>query len=112
MPPLNEGGYLVNYLFELGPAVATMGGQGPITDLDLQAWQRNQGIDLTPWECRTIRTLSKDYCDQAADSTHPHCIAPWLSQSQISAQQAEAAWDRMEAMANARPGYDVKSSGT
>jgi len=79
MPPLDGGEHLVGLLFEIGPVTpGAMGAMAPISDQDLRAWQLNQGVKLTPWECRTLRELSRAYCGQLAESRDVHCPPPWI----------------------------------
>lgn len=79
MPPLAAGHHLLELLFEIGPTKpAGMGGQVGIDETDLLAWQSNQGIGLTAWECRTIRALSRDYASMLADATDRTCAAPYV----------------------------------
>ena len=61
MPPTNAGGYLVAYLFEVGPTMASGMGMGPVTHQEIAAWQSLTGIPLTPWDARAIRRLSIEY---------------------------------------------------
>lgn len=69
--------HIVSYLFELGPVVSTGMGQGPISHTEIEAWQRNTGIELDSWESRTLRTLSNDYAAEASKATERDCPAPW-----------------------------------
>ena len=90
MPPLNEGGYLLGILFEVGPVQpAGMGGAVAISDQDLRAWQHNQGLELSPWECSAIRSLSRDYASQLSDSSAANCPPPWVPQAILSAEQRD-----------------------
>lgn len=53
-------------------------GAMPLLWQELTHWQRNSGIDLTPWEAVTLRQLSADYVAEshaAESTTRP---APWL----------------------------------
>jgi len=77
--PEVDAEYLLAYLFEIGPTVAAGMGAGPISHEELRAWQANTGIELEPWEVRTLRTLSKDYLIQCAKSEKRDCPAPWKS---------------------------------
>ena len=45
MPPC-DCGYLVGYLFEVGPTM----GESPVTHTEIANWQRNTGIELNSWE--------------------------------------------------------------
>ena len=76
MPPC-DAGYLLGVLFEIGPTVPAGMGAGPITHGEIDAWQRNTGIALSAWECRTLRRLSMDYLGESHKATARDCPAPW-----------------------------------
>lgn len=76
MPPC-EALYLVGYLFEVGPTVAAGMGDGPLSHVEIDAFQRNTGIELTAWEARTLRRLSQDYAAQSHKSLARDCPPPW-----------------------------------
>lgn len=77
MPPI-DCGYLVSYLFEIGPTMAAGMGSGPITHGEIESWQRITGVDLNPWEARTLRRLSIDYLAESHKATQIDCPAPWV----------------------------------
>ena len=79
MPPVEGAGHLAEYLFELGPTMAAGMGAGPVTHQEIRAWQLNAGIELTPWESRTIRRLSSDYLDELRKAEKRDRPAPWLA---------------------------------
>jgi hypothetical protein len=65
MPPLDGSpSYLIDYLFEIGPAMD--GGMGivPLSYGEIAAWSLLTGIRLRPWEARTLRRLSREYVDE------------------------------------------------
>jgi hypothetical protein len=78
MPPVQpQVEYLLGYLFEMGPTLH--GDMGPklLTHEEIQAWQRNIGIKLTPWQVRWMRNLSAEYLGEL-NRAHKHdCPAPW-----------------------------------
>lgn len=79
MPGIEGGGYLLGYLWELGPTMAAGMGAGPITHEEMRAWQSNTGIALQPWEARMLRRLSIDYLAQSHKAEKADCPAPWQS---------------------------------
>jgi hypothetical protein len=82
MPQIEAGAHLLEILFEVGPAKPSgMGGQISIDDVDLVAWQYNQGISLTPWEAKAIRTLSKEYAYMLGQASDASCPPPWVDPS-------------------------------
>ena len=44
----------------------------------MAAWQQISGVELLPWEAKTLRRLSNDYADQAHKSRKADCFAPFL----------------------------------
>ena len=72
MPPC-DGGYLVGYLFEVGPTM----GESPVTHTEIESWQRNTGIELNSWEARTVRSLSIAYMNESHKATKRDCPAPY-----------------------------------
>lgn len=77
MPPLEWGSYLVDYLFEFGPTVAVGMGNGPVTGVELLAWQELLNIDFQPWEARLLRRLSSEYLDESHKATARDCPPPF-----------------------------------
>lgn len=79
MPPLCAGHYLIEILFEAGPTKpAGMGGVVALDDLDLLAWQINQGMTLSAWECRTVRHLAREYAAMLVEARDPNYPPPYI----------------------------------
>ncbi|MFA6204478.1 MAG: hypothetical protein WC710_14970 [Gallionella sp.] len=76
MPPC-EAPYLLDYFFELGPVMAAGMGNGPVTHEEIQAWQRNTGIELNAWEARMLRQMSVAYLNESQNATAIDYPAPW-----------------------------------
>ena len=93
-PPLEWGGHLVGWLFDAGPALNSGMGLAPLCDRDLLAWQENQGLLLTPWECSTIIRLSRIYTNGLSNYADPKSIAPWVPE--IREENVKAATDAMQ----------------
>lgn len=77
MPPLDDGAYLIGYLWEVGPTLPNGMGSSPLTHGELAAWQGNTGIALKPWEARWLRRLSSEFLAElhqaeAADRPAPY----------------------------------------
>lgn len=86
--PLSPAGcaaYLVDYLFAVGPVSYSAMGAMPLLWQELTHWQRNAGIDLTPWEAITLRQLSADYVAEYHAAESPTRPAPWLPDDRTSA---------------------------
>lgn len=77
MPPLDEGEYLIGYLYELGPTMAAGMGAGPVTFAEMAAWQAARGFELEPWEARLLRRLSVDHLAESHCATQRDCQPPW-----------------------------------
>ena len=77
MPPVEGAEYLLEYLWEVGPAAAAGMGEGPVTHEELLAWQSNTGIELSTWEARTLRRLSCDYVSESRAAEKLDAKAPW-----------------------------------
>lgn len=77
MPPVHVAGGLLETLWDMGVVSSGAAGAVPLGDLDIAAWQSNQGVRLTPWECRTIKMLSRQYANQSHDARKRDCPAPF-----------------------------------
>ena len=96
MPPIGAEAYLIEILFEIGPTKpAGMGGQVGIDEADLIAWQQNQQVRLSPWECRTIRMLSREYAGMLFEASKPDCPQPYVARLKISEEQRDKIADAM-----------------
>lgn len=101
MPPTNAGEYLVAYLFEVGPTMASGMGMGPVTHQEIAAWQSLTGIPLTPWDARAIRRLSIEYSNWSIKAASADCKAPWMPEDHTvdKAQVANSMRDAMRKLA-------------
>lgn len=96
LPPLTYGAYLIQILFEIGPVKpAGMGGTVAIDEHDLYAWQYNQGVDLTAWEARTIRNLSREYSYMLSQASDAACPPPWVPEEFINSEKRKKIADAM-----------------
>lgn len=78
MPSLKGGAYIVEILFDIGPARSgAMGGLIPICEVDIAAWQSNRDLRLSAWEARAIKRLSGAYCAESAAASKPTALAPY-----------------------------------
>lgn len=101
MPKIGVAGYLIEILFEIGPTKpAGMGGQIGIDDLDLVAWQQNQQVRLSPWECHTIRSLSRDYAAMLFEASKADCPAPYVAKVLVTDEQRAKIADAMGSWAD------------
>lgn len=79
MPPVDIGAYLIDHLWDVGPAGSSGMGPAVITYAELNAWQQCAGVELQPWETRILRLLSADYVTQGNQAEKPDCPAPYSS---------------------------------
>lgn len=101
MPEIEAGGHLLEVLFEIGPTKpAGMGGQIGIDEADLLAWQFNQGVELSSWESKTVRLLSREYAAMLFEASSPTCPAPYLPNGQLSDARREKIADAMSSWAD------------
>ena len=83
MPPIQWGGYILDYLFEVGPTMPSGMGSGPLTFSEIEAWQRAVGIRLSPFEAQLLRRLSVDYFGESHAATKIDCPAPYGESLQL-----------------------------
>lgn len=86
MPPLEWGQYLIDHLFEFGPTMAAGMGSGPLTAVEICAWQDLLGIEFEPWEARLLRRLSSEYLSESHAATKrdrppPYGASPALTKA-------------------------------
>lgn len=93
MPDPGPAEYLLDILFDVGPVHSTGMGEVPIGYEQLAAWERVQGLRLSPWESRTLRDLSIVYCHEKAVSGDPGASAPGSIEE--SPEQAAERRDRV-----------------
>jgi hypothetical protein len=101
MPQIEAGAHLLEILFEVGPSKSSgMGAQTGIDEIDLVAWQYNQGISLTPWEAKAVRTLSKEYAHMLGQASDATCPPPWVDQSIMTYERRQKIADAMSSWAD------------
>jgi hypothetical protein len=85
MPSVEGSEYLLAYLYEIGPCMYSGMGEAPLTHGEIEAWQRNTGTRLTPWEARTLRTLSLAHIGATQEATDIDCKCPWEESEDVKA---------------------------
>jgi hypothetical protein len=85
--PVNPAPYLTDWLFEIGPSAPAGMSDAPIDFRHMAAWTGLMGVDLTPWEARTLRRLSRAYVNQRDDARKLACIEPRMKVDQELAQR-------------------------
>lgn len=98
MPPLDDGGYLVGYLLEIGPVQASGMGQGPISHESILAWQTLTGIELQPWEARALRRLSGEYLSEQHRAEKLGVEPPWKPEGEEIKREQTALQQSLRAL--------------
>ena len=63
---------MVEYISEIGWCINNGSGAMPIGFKDILDWQAVTGIPLTSWEGRTLRRMSKAFCEMVHDVDAPN----------------------------------------
>jgi hypothetical protein len=88
LPPITAGGYLLELLFEIGPAQPlAMSSPIAISEFEIAAWQANRGISLSAWEAGTIRRLSHDYAAALSKASQASCPPFYMSPERMTADR-------------------------
>lgn len=90
--------YLVDYLFEVGPASSGGFGPAPITHVELLAWQENMRRRLQPWEIVMLRQLSSQWVAQAQQAEEHDCPSPWADEVVTEEEKRAVAGSLREAI--------------
>lgn len=86
MPDPGAAQYLLSHLWQVGPTL----GDSAIDNTELRNYQENEGITLSPWECKTLRRLSIEYLNESHKATKPDCPPPFTESSDAARlKQAE-----------------------
>lgn len=99
--PDNPAPHLTDWFLDIGPATATGMGEVPLGWLEIDAWCERTGIDLDPWEARTIRSLSRAYVGQRHDARKRDCPPPYDPQAENEALQQAKVDEQFKAMLTA-----------
>lgn len=96
LPEISAAGYLVQYLFDIGPTLAGGMGDAPLTHSEVRAFMENTGISLQPWEAQALRTLSRAYVAESSRATDPACPPPF-GETAISSERRAAVAKKIDA---------------
>ena len=77
MPDAGAAAYLLAHLWAAGPTL----GENALTHGELQQYQQNAGVQLSPWECTMLRRLSGEYLGESHKAREPNCPAPYVESS-------------------------------
>jgi len=89
MPPAGAAEYLLRHFWQAGPTK----GDAAIDNTELRNYQENEGIRLSPWECKTLRRLSIEYLNESFKAAKPDCPPPF-TESTDAARLKQAEMDR------------------
>lgn len=89
MPDPGTAAYLIEHFWSVGPT----SGETAITSTELRDYQANMGIELTPWECKTLRQLSVEYINETHRATKD-CAPPWDEAADVFIKLKRAAMKR------------------
>jgi len=90
LPEVSAAGHLVTRLFQIGPAISTGMGEGPLSFVEIECWQRVSRVRLTGWEGATLRRMSAAYAsERSIAGNDPKRAAPW-PEGIVGAQRAVA----------------------
>ena len=90
--------HLVSYLYEIGPTLPNGVGDAPLTHLEIEAWQRNTGIELSSWESRVLHASSLAYLSESQRATKPEAEAPWADAPYVKPAPNNVALRMQQAM--------------
>lgn len=98
MPPVEAGGYLIGYLWEIGPTMGGGMGASPITHEEILAWAVLLGVPLQPWEARLLRRLSLAFVTELHRAEKIDATAPWAPEAFDAERRSAAARSMRESM--------------
>lgn len=97
LPDAGAAEYLIGYLFEVGPAMQGGMASAVVTYEEMRAWMRTAGVELSPWEARTLRRLSNTYVAESHLATAPSCPPPFSGTAAISSERRAIVAKKLEA---------------
>jgi hypothetical protein len=101
--PDNPAPYLTRWLLEIGPSVPAGMGEGVIGWQDMAAWERLTGVELSPWEARTLRRMSQAFVNQRSDARKANCPEPFAEPEAVAKRIDQQFAAMFKAFAKAKP---------
>lgn len=94
--PELEGRYFIDVLFAVGPAHADR----PISEGDLEPYERRRGIEFHPWQAELLVRMSQAYLSETHAAQKYDAQPPWPEAEKmwqyVRNTLAERSWDRLE----------------
>lgn len=88
--------YLIDVLFAVGPSKA----DGPISEAELEPYERRRGIQFPPWQAELLVEMSQAYLSETRAAEKQDAPPPWPEAVKmwqyVRNAVAERTWDRME----------------
>lgn len=76
MPDLGAAAYLIDCLFDVGPALQGAAGEVPLPWAEVLAYAHGSGAVSEQWELRALVDMSKAYLFEKFTSTGPLAVPP------------------------------------
>ena len=83
------------WLCEVGPITDA----GPVSHAEIEAWQRNTGMELDAWTARAIRSMSVAYINEHRAAADPGRPSPYVPEVTPEQQREQVARQFKNAMA-------------
>ena len=72
-PKVEDGQFFLELLFQIGP----FRGELPLSEADLEPWERRREIELLPWQAELIVEMSKAYMEEMHRAKDISALCPW-----------------------------------
>lgn len=76
---------MIEWLFEFGPGVSSGMGLCPVSFQEIMAWA--DGIELSAWEIKTLKSLSHEYVSWSNKATKKDCEIPYIETTNECSEQ-------------------------
>lgn len=85
LPRLESHSYIIEWLFDFGPGISYGMGLCPVSCQEIAAWAN--GIELSAWEMKTLRALSREYVSWSNKATKKDCEIPYIETANECSEQ-------------------------
>lgn len=73
LPEVEDCQHIIDILFKVGPVKR----EEPISELDLEGWERRRGVQLSPWYADTLIEMSRAYLSEQYSASKVSAPPPW-----------------------------------